>query len=323
VGDARRALGPAAVTLADVLDRRVELVEVGYDGGLRAVASPGGPNEAPSVDVAIVPSARLAPADPDDAAVDRVLAWSTVLSDRHRLRDRMRELRIAPWSEATGDGVALRMAAARAALGRLAEATPEVADLPAPDLVVATGGVWAVATPSATTLALADVLRRPGVSGYAFDHARLLGPIGSIPDEDERRSVMTDLIDDLLLPLGSVATPAGLRAGRSVGSLVVHGRSGRPTDGEPLDLHSGGLRLVALPPGATATAEFRFRDGVRLGARGRHFAVEVAGGLGGLLVDLRDVPLRLPERADRRRELLDTWQIAAGAADAPSGIEHA
>jgi hypothetical protein len=36
--------------------------------------------------------------------------------------------------------------------------------------------------------------------------------------------------------------------------------------------------------------------------------VDVSGGLGGLLVDLRDVPLRLPDRLDRRRELLDAWQ---------------
>ena len=36
--------------------------------------------------------------------------------------------------------------------------------------------------------------------------------------------------------------------------------------------------------------------------------MDVSGGLGGLLVDLRDVPLRLPERAERRRELLDAWQ---------------
>ena len=67
----------------------------------------------------------------------------------------------------------------------------------------------------------------------------------------------------------------------------------------------GGLELVDLPPGERATAELRFRDTVRLGGRGRQFAVEVTGGLGGLLVDLRDVPLRLPERAERRRELLD------------------
>ena len=50
-----------------------------------------------------------------------------------------------------------------------------------------------------------------------------------------------------------------------------------------------------------------------LGARGRHFAVDVGGGLGGLLVDLRDVPLRLPERLERRRELLDAWQRALWA----------
>ena len=37
-------------------------------------------------------------------------------------------------------------------------------------------------------------------------------------------------------------------------------------------------------------AEFKFRDTVRLATRGRHFAVDVGGGLAGLLVDLRDVP---------------------------------
>ena len=119
---------------------------------------------------------------------------STVASDRHRLRDRLRELRIAPWSDLTGDGAALRMAAARAVAGssRRRDARSS-AGAPAPDLVVAAGGVWAIAPGPAVALALADVLRRPGASGYALDHARLLGPLGSIPDEDERRAVMADL----------------------------------------------------------------------------------------------------------------------------------
>ena len=74
------------------------------------------------------------------------------------------------------------------------------------------------------------------------------------------------------------------------------------------DLVPGGLEVVDLAPGEIATAELHFRDAVRLGTRGRKFAIDVSGGLGGLLIDLRDVPLRLPSRQDRRRELLDAWQ---------------
>jgi hypothetical protein len=163
--------------------------------------------------------------------------------------------------------------------------------------------------PPAVALAHIDVIRRPGASQYALDHARLLGALGAIPDPGERRLLMGDLVDDLLAPLGTVVTPAGLRSGRSAGSVVVHSADG-PNE---LDLSPGGLELVDLPPGLTAVAEFKFRDRVRLGGKGRHFAIDVAGGLGGLLVDLRDVPLRLPDRADRRRDLLAAWQASLWA----------
>jgi hypothetical protein len=272
-----------------------------------ATSSAGGaPQEA---EVAVVAAAAVAPEDPDDAAVDGVLVWSTVASDRHRVRDRLRELRIAPWADAAGDGAALRMAAARSALGRLLAHTEGAPWSETPDLVVTGGGVWSAVPAPTVALAVVDVIRRPGASQYALDHARLLGPLGAVPDRGERRQVVRDLADDLLAPLGSVVTPAGLRAGRSAGSLVVHA-AGASTE---LDLVPGGLELVDLAPGETAVAEFRFRDTVRLGARGRHFAVDVGGGLAGLLIDLRDVPLRLPERADRRRDLLSAWQTALWA----------
>ena len=223
-----------------------------------------------------------------------------------RLRDRLRELRFAPWGEAHGDGALLRLAAARAALARLIAATPTFAALPMPDLVVATGGAWQVAPGPAVALALADVLRRSGATGFALDHARLLGPLGSVADDTERQRLVSDLRDDLLAPIGSVVMPSGMRASRAAGQLVVHAAGGA----SETELVPGGLQLVDLPPGERAIVEFRFRDPVVLGARGRHFAVDVGGGLGGLLVDLRDVPLRLPERLERRRELLDAWQRA-------------
>jgi hypothetical protein len=307
--DSRRALGSAALSLAEILDRRVDVVEIGFDGGARAAAWPAIGMAPASSDLAVVPAAGLAPADPDDVVVDRVGMWSSAAGDRHRLRDRLRELRIAPWSDVAGEGVELRLAAARSALGYLDGWTPGWLERPAADLIIASGGVWAVAPGPSVVLALIDVLRRSGASQYALDHARILAPLGSIADANERRAVITDLLDDLLAPLGSVVTPAGLRPGRSVGELHLRGPHGT----RDLELRPGVLSVLDLPVGSTATAELRFHDNVRLGGRGRRFVVDVTGGLGGLLVDLRDVPLQLPDRADLRAEALEGWRAAVAA----------
>ncbi len=302
--DSRRAISRAAAGLADALDRRVEVVDIGFDGGLRATAVPGVAGARSRVTASFIADAGLVPREPNDETVDRVLAWSTTAIDRHRLRDRLRELRFSPWSDASGDGARLRLAAARAALAVLMEATSHHAVDPAPDLIVAAGGAWAVAPGPAIALAIADVVRRPAAVGVAFDHARLLAPLGSIPDGTERRQLIADMADDLLAPLASLVIPGGVRQGRSAGHVTVRG----PGGSSELELIPGGLELIDLPPGERATAELKFRDTVRLGGRGRRFAVDVAGGLGGLLLDLRDVPLRLPDRPERRRELLEAWQ---------------
>lgn len=306
--DGRRALAASAATLAGVLRRRIEVVEIGQSAGARLAAgwTPGGP--APVV-AATVADAALVPAGAADANVDEIAGWLTAPLDRLRLRDRLRELELAPWGDATGEGALIRLAAARAALARLVAATPAMDALPAPDLVVAAGGVWSVAPGPAVVLALADVLRRPGVRALGLDHARLLGPLGTIEDAAERGRVIADLRDELVVPLGSVVMPGGLRAGHSAGRLGI-AAAGVPVE---LDLVPGGLELVDLPPGSVAVVDLSFHDAVDLGSRGRHFALEVAGGLGGLLVDLRDVPLRLPDRLERRRELLAAWQGAMWA----------
>ena len=250
-------------------------------------------------------SAALVPPEPDDGLLRSIIEWSPVPLDRHRLRDRLLDLRREPWGDAAGDGALLRLTAARTAVERLLLATPDL-EGSAPDLVLAAGGAWAAAPGPAVALALADVVRRTGVSQYAFDAARLLGPIGTIVDEAERRALLADLAEDLLVPLGSVAITAGLHRSGHPGSVTVESAVGRVE----LELAAGGLQLVDLPPGELATAEFAFRDPVVLGTRGRAFRAGVSGGLGGFLVDLRDVPLHLPERSERRRELLASWQAA-------------
>ena len=307
--DGHRALARSVVTLADVLQRRVEVVEIGQSSGTRVSATWSPDGVVAPAESAFVPAAALVPPGEDDSIVDEVAGWLAVPLDRLRLRDRLRDLAVVPWGDAGGDGAQLRMAAARAALARLVAATPAHDALPPPDLIVAAGGAWTVAPGPAIALALADVLRRPGARGLGLDHARLLAPLGMIEDPVERRSVMVDLRDELLVPLGTVLMPAGLRSGRSIGRLAVQG-DGAPVE---LDLVPGGIELVDLPPGERAVLDATFREAVDLGHRTRRVALEVAGGLGGLVVDLRDIPLQLPDRVDRRRELMLAWQAALWA----------
>ena len=175
------------------------------------------------------------------------------------------------------------------------------------DLVVGAGGAWSAVPGPAAAHIVADVVRRPGAVQVAIDHARLLGPIGTIADDEERDALVADLARGPAPPARDhrdAARPAAEPAGRAASP-----RDRRLRRSE-IELVAGGLTLVDLPPGARGTAELAFRGTPELGPRGRRFRVAVSGGLAGLLVDLRDIPLRLPERPDRRRELLGTWERA-------------
>lgn len=305
--DTRYTAVRTIITLADVLARRVELIEIGFDGGLRAIASPGVADQGPIAVAVRSARAGLIDPDPEQGTVDSVLAWTTGSLDRHRMGDRLRDLRANPWADAAGDGARLRLAAGRAALARLVSLTPELTAMPAPDLTIAAGGVFSLAPGQAVALSVADVVRRAGATQLALDHARLLGPLGTIEDPDERRPFLADLADDLLAPLGTVVVVGGIpqvrRRGAAVGSISLEG------DG-PLGEHellAGDLAFLDLPPGDRALATLTFRDVVRLGRRTRRVSVPVSGGIAGVLVDLRDVPLRLPDRRDRRRAALAAW----------------
>jgi hypothetical protein len=321
--DGRSGLRRSAVSLAALLDRRIDAVEVGHAAGSRTLAAPGGDLlwHVVRADAALVPR----PALTDDRLVDSILRWSAVRGDAFALRDRVRNLRLAPWRDAAGDGAQLRLAALRAALMRLEAASrPETprqlrsavfswdgrraarqgGPRTAGELLIAAGGALSVVPPSAAALALVDGLRRPGAVTMFHDHARLLAPIGTLPDESDRRRLLADLLDDTLLPLGSAIVAPGLRPGRHVGRM----RLASAIDSSDHELVPGTVRSFDLPPGLTATAEIETREGVWLGVRTRHVAMEVAGGLAGLLVDTRDVPLRVPERAERRRALIESWE---------------
>ena len=312
--DTRHTAVRAVISLADALDRRIEVVDIGLDGGLRAMATPGVADQGPVAVAVRTARAALIPVEIDDAAVDSVLAWTTGSLDRHRMGDRLLDLRAQPWADAAGEGARLRLAAARAALSRLATHSADIGALASPDVTIIAGGAFAVAPARAVALAIADTIRRPGATQLAIDHARLLGPIGTIDDPDERRALVADLADDLLAPIGSLlvvgSVPVSRRNAARAGRMILDGdRQARH------DLVGGEVAFFDLAPGDRALATLEFKDAVRFGHRARRVAIPVSGGVAGLAVDLRDVPLRLPERRDRRRAALAAWGELAWPGD--------
>jgi hypothetical protein len=303
--DSRLGVARSIASLAYVLDRSIEVAEIGLQGGLIARSDPFGQGHfTVASSHACLAVGSFAPATPSEEVIDGVLAWSTVVLDRHRAMDRLNDLRLVPWGEADGDGAVFRLAAAKAAFGRLIDAMPELAAHAMPELLVAAGGVFSSVPPAVVALALADLVRRPGVSQMTIDQARVLGPLGAIEDEDERRTLLANLADDILVPLGALILPAGIKQGRNAGYLRLK-NAGSVSE---IELHPGAVQVVDLPPGIGARADLEFRDAVRLGKRGHHFTVDVGGGLSGLLVDLRDIPMRISDRPDSRRSALETWQ---------------
>jgi hypothetical protein len=303
--DSRLNIARSIASLAYVLDRSMEVVEVGLQGGLVARSEPFGHGHFSILSShASLVEGSFAPADPSDEVIDGLAAWSTASIDRHRLTDRLNDLRVAPWGNAEGDGATFRLAAAKAALTRLVAAAPEISERPMPELLVAAGGIFASLPASVVTLGIADIVRRSGISQVACDTARVLGPLGTIDDEGERRRLLANLADDILLPMGSLVVPAGVKPGKSAGHLKLKGTSYV----SEIELHPGAIQVVDLPSGRTATADLDFRDTVRLGTRGHHFSMDLSGGLVGLLIDLRDVPMRISERPESRRAALEAWQ---------------
>ena len=312
--DPRRAIGPATQALADVLDRRVETIVLGHDAcrpGRRRSRRPAAARRDRASRGRALPRPSP-PEDPDDARRRR---RARLVDRRLRSPSPARPAARAAHRPVGRCGRGGRRAAHGRGSGRPGPARrghdAETSTAPGPDLVVAGGGVWSAVPAPTVALAIVDVVRRPGASQFALDHARLLGAarVRSRTPANGWRSWPTSSTT-CSRPLGSVVTPAGLRAGRSAGTLIVHADGGTSelelVPGRPRARRPAARARPRWPSSASAT-----RSGS--GTRGRHFAVDVAGGLGGLLVDLRDVPLRLPERADRRRDLLSAWQAALWA----------
>jgi hypothetical protein len=302
------------VSLASVLGSRVDGIEIGAGASSRTAADGQGElKHGLFATAGLLPPALLHHDEPGEA----ILRWSTLDGGDPASRlDSLRELALQPWAATGRDDAHLRLAALRAALERLELAWNEGDGSQTaghgPGITVLVGGAFAGLPPAVCALALVDGVRNEGAMSIVHDHAGVLAPLGALPVEADRQRLLTDLMSDVLLPLGSAVLTGTIeerKKDRAAGTMSIASALGD----QRLRLDPGQLQLVDLPPGVVARLGIDPGDGSLLGVQGRTITMEVSGGLGGLFVDTRSIPLDLPESGEARRSALADWETPAWA----------
>lgn len=293
-----RAIG----TLAGDGALRVLGIDLGARGAVRVVGEPDG-----GTSVRIHSAGGLAGAVQIPGAAARVARMAGDAGDEAAVADVLQTLRARPASlPQTPDELSATQAAARMLVAAMVEDGP-----PGPvDLVVGAGRTIAAAPhPGQAARILLDGVRPLGVTQLAIDPAAVLGPLGSLPD-DERGEGLALLGDDVLLPLGTAVVTRGGEAGQLAMRVTVH-RSGWPAM-TPVDVRVGQLITLPLARGQEAELTIEPGPGISLGTSRRTPRIQAAatGGAVGLMLDARGVPIALPRRGDDRRAVLAGWRDA-------------
>lgn len=226
--------------------------------------------------------------------------------DELAVADAVRNLNARPGTlPQTDDELAIMHASARHLLARTAVGDGAITGV---DLLIGAGRTIAAA-PSAwqAVQLLVDGVRPVGVTELAVDAAGVLAPLGAL-DDAEIAEGMGVLRDDSLVPLGAAVVCRGGRAGQLAMRITVN-RTGWPAIG-PVELRAGQVQLLPLGRGQTADLEIELEPGVSLGTgrSAQRVHANVTGGVIGLVLDARDVPIAMPRRAEDRRAVLAGWR---------------
>ena len=307
------AMPRAVGALAAGSGLRVLAVDIGARTAISALAEPDG-----EVASRIHGGGGLSGLAMVPGAASRVSRLAGDAGDEAAVADLLQTLRARPASlPQTVEELSATQVAARVQLASLLEDAS-----PGPlDLVVGAGSTIAAApTPSQSARILLDGLRPIGVTQLAIDAAALLGPLGTLPD-DEIGEGMALLTEDLLVPLGTSVVCRGGEPGRVAMRITVH-RPGWPPIA-PIELRTGQLQLVSLGRGQEAELTIEPGDGVSLGAprRSPRIQARATGGAVGLILDARGTPIVLPKRGDDRRAVQAGWRDALGR-EGPPGVER-
>ncbi len=305
--------GRAVGALAALSELRILGVDLGAGSAVRALAEPDG-----SVALRVRARGGLAGTILAPGAASRVARLAGDAGDDAAVADILQTVRARPSTlPQTSEELSAMQAAARVQLAAMLD---EGTDGPI-DLLVGAGRTIAAAPhPGQAARMLVDGVRPLGVTQLALDAGAVLGPLGSLPDDQVREGVSL-LGEDLLVPLGTSVVCRGGEPGRVAMRVTVH-RAGWPSSG-PIEVRTGQLQVVPLPRGQRAEVVIEPAGGVSLGAprRSPRIQCSVSGGSVGIILDARGVPIALPRRGDDRREVLAGWRDTM-VRDVPPGSER-
>ena len=210
---------------------------------------------------------------------------------------------------------ALRAALTQARAGWPAELSgPYTMLMPYLEPIIGGGSVLGRAPrPGQAALMLLDALEPIGITTLVLDSGGLLPALGACALAQPLATVQA-LDAGGLLTLGTVVTPVGrARLGETVLSVKMKYQSG---GGLEVEVAAGSLEVLPLPLGQKAVLDLKPRRNIDVGRGGPGRggkAIEVQGGLVGLVIDARGRPLTLPPDAEKRRERVQQWLWDMGA----------
>ncbi len=239
----------------------------------------------------------------------RLARWLPIALDELAVADALQNLHARPGTlPQTDDELVILHAAVRHLLAQTAGDEAGSERFQDADLLIGAGRTIAAAPrPAQAAQLLLDGIRPLGVTQLALDAAGALAPLGALED-GEIAEGMGALRDDLLVPLGTSVVCRGGRPGQIVMRAWLR-RAGWPEIG-PIEVRGGQLQVLPLARGHEADLQVELLNGASLG-RGRPAArvqATVAGGLVGVILDARGIPLALPRRSDDRRAVLAGWR---------------
>jgi len=172
------------------------------------------------------------------------------------------------------------------------------------------GAVSDAPTPGQSLLLLLDALQPVGITSIILDQNNLLPLLGAAAESNYLLPVQI-LESGAFMSLGTIVS---VISSASYGTPVIRVRL-TYEDGSDAraEVKFGGLEMLPLGMGQTArlTLQPLHRSDVGNGP-GRNAAVQVAGGVMGVVIDARGRPLALPEDPVCRRDLFKKWLWTVG-----------